>query len=759
MPDARSDDHGREAKPETSEDLNRVFADAAREGVVIHDGRAILEANQAFCRLFGHRRGEVLGRDLVDLLEPGASGLAVAGGDLASPHEQIGRRKDGTTFAVERVEREVVHRGCRAWAALVRDLSAEKAAARALRESEERFRALLEGLPAAVFIHQDGIVARANQQAADLFQAARTADLVGRRVFEELVDPASLALARARTELLTVPGARVEPAELTFRRLDGSTVPVEANAAAVQLEGRPAVQVVLRDLTGSKRQEEELHRRETGARAIFEARDAAKTEVEPPTGRFLRVNRAYCELLGYTEAELLGMTVWDVTHPDDLERNKVNYAHLADGEIDRFQYEKRYCRKDGTLVWVSVSAVMLPEMDGRPLRSLAIIQDITERKLVEQELRAREVHLGSILETVPDAMIVIDDHGTMQSFSAAAERLFGYPAAEVIGQNVRILMPEPDRSRHDGYIGHYRATGERRIIGIGRVVVGQRKDGSTFPMELSVGETRSGERRHFTGFVRDLTERHEAQARLQELQSELVHVSRLSAMGEMASTLAHELNQPLAAIGNYMKGCRRLLDAGRDPQAARIREALDKAAEQALRAGHIIRRLREFVSRGETEKRVERTSKLIEEASALALVGARERGVRVRLDLDPSADLVFADKIQVQQVLLNLLRNAMEAMQESTRRELVVSSAPTEGGRTVLISVADTGPGIPQEIASRLFQPFVTTKASGMGVGLSISKTIVEAHGGRMWVDPNGDEGVVFRVALPAAREALGDAG
>ena len=259
----------------------------------------------------------------------------------------------------------------------------------------------------------------------------------------------------------------------------------------------------------------------------------------------------------------------------------------------------------------------------------------------------------------------------IQSFSATAERLFGYEPDEVIGENVRILMPSPYREQHDGYLQRYLATGERRIIGIGRVVVGQRKDGSTFPMELAVGEMRSGGQRYFTGFIRDLTERQQTETRLQELQSELVHMSRFTALGEMASTLAHELNQPLTAIANYLKGCRRILERMEGDQVPMLREALDKAADQALRAGQIIRRLREFVARGESERQIESLPKLIEEASALALVGAKEKGVRVVFRLDPERRLVLADRIQIQQVLLNLIRNAIEAMQDSPRRELV----------------------------------------------------------------------------------------
>lgn len=372
--------------------------------------------------------------------------------------------------------------------------------------------------------------------------------------------------------------------------------------------------------------------------------------------------------------------------------------------------------------------------------------------LMTRDALAREAHLQSILDTVPEAMIVIDEHGVMQSFSSAAERLFGIRAADAIGRNVKALMPSPYRENHDDYMHRYMTTGERRIIGIGRVVVGQRKDGSTFPMELAVGEMKSGDRRFFTGFIRDLTERQQTEARLQELQSELVHISRLTAMGEMASTLAHELNQPLSAISNYLKGSRRLLEGNSDDRSAKMRDALDKAGDQAMRAGQIIRRLRDFVARGESERRVESVTKLVEEASALSLVGVKDRGIRVQFQFDPTVDLVLADRVQIQQVLLNLIRNAMDSMETSQTRDLVISIAPA-GDSHVRISVADSGSGIAPEISEQLFQPFVTTKRQGMGVGLSISRTIVEAHGGRIWVEPNPTGGTIFLFTLAIVNE------
>jgi two-component system sensor kinase FixL len=370
---------------------------------------------------------------------------------------------------------------------------------------------------------------------------------------------------------------------------------------------------------------------------------------------------------------------------------------------------------------------------------------------MRQRSSATASHLQSILDTVPDAMVVIDAGGVIRSFSAAAERLFGWRADEVLGENVRILMPEPYRQAHDGYLERYKRTGERRIIGIGRVVVGARRDGSTFPMELSVGETAGGQP-FFTGFVRDLSERRQAEARLQDLQSELVHVSRLLAMGEMASTLAHEINQPLSAIAHLLTGSRRLIERGREEDKPKIQDAMEKAAAQALRAGEVIHRMRAFVGRGDTERTLEALPKVIEEASALALIGAKEHRVDVRFKLDRRAASVFADRVQIQQVLLNLIRNGLESMYASVTRELLISTSIDSAG-DALVSVSDTGSGIGEEVRDQLFRPFMTTKAEGMGVGLSISRSIIESHGGRIWAEPNPAGGTIFRFTLPLATE------
>jgi len=376
-------------------------------------------------------------------------------------------------------------------------------------------------------------------------------------------------------------------------------------------------------------------------------------------------------------------------------------------------------------------------------------------------LQEREARLQSILETAPDAIIVIDDQGVIESYSSAAQRLFGFTAEEAVGENVRILMPSPYRERHDSYLRHYLDTGERRIIGIGRVVVGQRRDGTTFPMELAVGEVVASGRRLFTGFIRDLTERQLNESRMQELQAELLHMSRLSDVGQMASAIAHELNQPLTAILNYVQAARRILQNKGLPIPPKAADAMDKAVGQASRASAIVQNLRSFIQKGETERSVEDLNKVVGEATALGLVGAKETGISVRVELSAEPLSVFIDKVQIQQVVFNLVRNSIEAMAEAAPpRTLLVATLAARSATDdslVEVSVSDSGPGLAPEIQAQLFQPFLTTKEKGMGLGLSICRSIIDAHGGRLQAIPNPDRGVTFRFTLPLADQDESD--
>ena len=461
------------------------------------------------------------------------------------------------------------------------------------------------------------------------------------------------------------------------------------------------------------------------------------------------VNTATERLFGYAARELIGRNV-KILMPEpysgEHDTHLANHFRTERKKIIGIGREVIGRRKDGSVFPMDLSVGEARDRD-EPI-FVGIISDITDRKAAELAMWESELRLRSILDTVPDAIVVIDAHGIIQSFSPAAEQQFGYDSAEIVGRNVNTLMPSPYREAHDGYVERYLRTGERRIIGIGRIVTGLRKGGETFPMELQVGEFAFAVNHFFTGFVRDLTERQEAERRIQDLQAELLHASRLSVMGQMASTMAHELNQPLTAVTNYLEAGRQLLASGASTPE-RVGEMMEKAIGQAQRAGDVIRRLRGFVSKGETERRIVSLNQLVEEALALALVGARQHGIRPSLELDYTLPPILVDHVQIQQVVLNLVRNAVEAMQEVERRELVIGTRTIADLEVAEVTVADSGPGIAPELADRLFQPFVTTKKTGMGLGLSICREIVEAHHGRLSVAPNPSGGTVFRVTLP----------
>jgi len=403
--------------------------------------------------------------------------------------------------------------------------------------------------------------------------------------------------------------------------------------------------------------------------------------------------------------------------------------------------------------WIRVLAGVVPDETGQPRHLRGIALDIDQEKRLEGALRLREQHFRSILDTVPDAMIVIDDHGRIQRFSAAAERLFGYRADEAIGRDVEMLMTEADR--REDYLAHYRATGERHVIGHIRTFRARRADGVEIPIELSVGEARIDGKRIFTGFVRDISDRVAAEGHMEQLHAEYAQSARRNAMGEMAAALAHELNQPLAAAGNFLGTAEVMLERSdaNDPAA----EMLGKASAQLVRAGEIIRRLRDFMIGRDVELHVEDLSQIVADAAALAFVGLPP--VEASYDIAREARMIFADRVQAQQVLVNILRNAAEAVRElpPELRRIVLVAGPADGDM-VELSVLDTGPGFPRKLLENMRVPFLSTKAGrGMGVGLSISRRIVEAHGGRFTARNGPSGGGMVCFTLPLYRAEVGE--
>lgn len=507
-----------------------------------------------------------------------------------------------------------------------------------------------------------------------------------------------------------------------------------------------------------------LRESEARLRLALEAGQFAFWELDLESGNVIRAP-FHDQIFGYSEP----LPEWSyelfLSHvlPEDREDVERIYQRAIQGPVDTSLVCRIRRANDDEVRWIEVHGQPHRRPDGRATRLHGVTCDITARKKTEAALRDSEARLRSILETVPEAVIVIDEQERIESFCTAGERLFGYRTEEVIGRDVSLLVTSRD---HYNPLTSYDITRMSSSNVPAGTLIGHRKGGSIFPVELAVGEVHVNGQRLRTCFLRDLTEQQATEARLQELQAELLHVSRLSAAGEIASALAHELNQPLTAITSAIRSAQLRLDAvpcAKAGDSTRICEAMGLAAEQALRAGQIVRRLREFVIPGDSDRRLEHLPMLVEEAAGLALVGARERGIVVTFLFHPELPPVVVDRIQIQQVLLNLIRNALEAMREeqalgdgaSRPRELIIAATPTLPD-LVTIEVADTGPGLAQDVASRLFASFVSTKPGGMGMGLSISRTIIEAHGGRLWAEPNPDGGTVFRFTLPAAPPSAG---
>jgi two-component system, LuxR family, sensor kinase FixL len=355
----------------------------------------------------------------------------------------------------------------------------------------------------------------------------------------------------------------------------------------------------------------------------------------------------------------------------------------------------------------------------------------------------------ALLDAAVDGVVLIDHQGSVQGFNRAAERLFGYPAAEVLGANVSILMAEPDRTAHDGYLARFLKTRVPHIIGAGREVEARRKDGSVFPVFLSVGAVEGADPPRFVGFIQDISFRRRAEEETHRLQQRLTHVSRLATVGEMSAGIAHELNQPLTAVANYAQACDRLLGLP-DPDIDEIRGALKQITTQAVRAGDIIRRLRTLARNDVMKREPTDVNLLIGELTELVQLDAKTHDVHYKLELADKLPLVEVDRAQVQQVILNLVRNALEALRESSTapRQIILSTRLLPEA-DVGIVVCDNGPGVSQTIAPRLFDPFCTSKPDGTGLGLAISRTIVKAHQGSLDYRPNVPSGACFTVRLP----------
>lgn len=358
--------------------------------------------------------------------------------------------------------------------------------------------------------------------------------------------------------------------------------------------------------------------------------------------------------------------------------------------------------------------------------------------------------LIALLDAAVDALVIIDGKGNIELFNSAAQKMFGYSKREVFGKNIKMLMPDPFSIEHDKYLSSYLTSGDEKIIGKGRKVKGKKSNGEVFPIFLSVGEVKNSSDIQFVGIIRDISEQEQDRIEARESRERLSHASRLSSMGELAAGIAHEMNQPLSAISSYAQASKRLLQSDTQDNKLKVVAALDKICDQAIRASEVIHRLRTFVKKRVAQRESVDLNALIYETVNLAKVDTRILDHEVLLKLcHNKKPILLADPIQIQQVLLNLIRNGIDAMEQHKGAPLLIHSQWLSN-IMIEVSVIDCGLGIDQKTSSGIFNPFFTTKETGMGMGLSVSQTIIHAHGGNIYFGPGKNSGCTFSFSLPA---------
>jgi two-component system sensor kinase FixL len=581
---------------------------------------------------------------------------------------------------------------------------------------------------------------------------------------------AAEAVGRVKSELLQtmtrggspIPAERLRDASVSEMEIietgkDGSALHIIEEARLIPSRSKrdPLVVLSMTDISGRTRAEEALRESQVRLSLALEAHRIGAFEWDAVSGK-LHWSPGSEQRLGLEPGTITDFDSWEKhIEPGDFQAIRYTMEQAIANRAERFSFHYRFRKPNGAVRTIEGSSRCFYDSWGNLVRTVGITVDVTERDEREAELEARQAQLRSILETVPDAMVVIDERGIIRSFSSAAERLFGYAAEEIVNQPIATIMPAAAPGIRRFTRRYLHAEGRRPEQG--PLLSARHRDGSEIPVELAVGEAVIGGERLLTIFMRDVSERVATEQRLAELNSELLHAARLSAMGEMAEGLAHELNQPLTASVNFL-GAAEMLMAREGADLGQIKDLIEMAREQALRTGEIIRRLRAFVAKGEVEVRAEPVEELVRDAVALVVASSFQPDVVVEYDLQAGQRMVLVDRVQLQQVLVNLLRNAVEAMRQSETGsgEIVIASRCIDS-ETIEISVNDTGPGLPESFLNAPWRSFASTKKNGMGVGLSISRRIIEAHGGRLVAENRAAGGATFRFTLQAieAKEML----
>jgi two-component system, LuxR family, sensor kinase FixL len=715
--------------------------------------------NEAFGRRFGHRlpdmvtpivwwEAQIHPDDLARVTR--SIGAAIAGrGDSWSEEYRLRRADDGYADVLDRgyLIRDAGGRAFRMVGAIL-DLSDRKAAELRLRESEARFRHMADHAPVMVWMTEADDNTSYLSQSWYAFTGQTPATGLGRAWIAALHPDDAKPIGR----LFAAKAAAHEAFEIEFRvrRHDGEWRWV-LNSARPRFDDDGAFLGYvgsLIDISERKATEEALRASEERLRLAQEAAGLGSFEWDTATGEG-RASELAFRIFGLPCTDRFGRYERaGLIHSDDRRAVDAHLAAAAAGEREG-TIELRVIRpSDGELRWLCITGRTLPDSVPPNYRRVGVVEDITERKLSEARLRESEENYRFTVELSPQLPWTADADGSNVELKRELPGFGGVPGPQATGDWT-------DERTHPDDLA-YRRREWAHSLRSGRPYDAQfriRRDDGEYRWVRSRGYPRrdaDGRIVKWYGVTEDVTAQRTAEQQLQRLQAELSQVARISAMGTLAATLAHELNQPLTAVANYMAGSKRLLEKHGAGAEAVIGEALDAASKAAVQAGEIVRRLRDLVSRGEVKKVPVELAGLVQEACELTFGDGRGRSIELSLEFGPQTRHVLADRIQLQQVLVNLLRNAAEAMSESATKLINLSAMPS-GDDGVTVRIEDSGPGVSAEVKRHLFSPFVTTKATGMGVGLSICRSIIEAHGGQLWVEDAASGGAAFCFTLQRA--------
>jgi PAS domain S-box-containing protein len=749
--------------PSTEAHLLRAVVDTAVDGVILidADGR-VLMFNPACERLFGYSAAEVLGRNVKMLMPPRYSGEH--DGYLASyartsvkkiigiGREVVGQRKDGSTFPMDLSVGEARENGKPIFVGIIHDLTERERSEREVRETAARLKALVEtAVDGVIMIDAVGEVLMFNPACEKLFGFSAR-EVIGRNV--KMLMPAPYRDEHDhyldnfhRTGVKKIIGSG---REVTGKRRDGTTFPMGLSVGEARQEGQSIFVGIVHDLTERTRADQAVRDSERSFRLLVEGVTDYAIYMLDLEGRVTSWNSGAQRIKQYAAPEILGRHFREF-YVEEERRNGEPERNLEVVRREgRYEAEAWRVRKDGSQFWANVVMDPIRNEQGQLLGYAKITRDITERRRAEQVIREAGVRINTLVETAVDGVILIDARGHIQTFNPACEKLFGYSAREVVGQNVKMLMPAPYRNEHDQYLGNYQSTGERKIIGIGREVKGQRKDGTVFPMDLSVGEAKQDGESVFVGIIHDLTER-------KHTEEQLIQAQKMEAVGQLSGGIAHDFNNLLTVIVGNAEFLSEELKSRYD-----LQKLADTIVQAGERGAELTQRLLAY-GRRQTLNPVDIDCNNLVSGMRKLMQRTLSEEIEIRVTLDPDLEAAFADAGQLENAILNLAINAKDAMPNGGTISISTANMNLDEryseqhpevhpGHYVMIAITDDGHGMPAEVLNRVFEPFYTTKdvGKGSGLGLSMVYGFVKQSNGHVAIYSEPGLGTTVRIYLPS---------